>query len=175
MPARIRPAERDDETAIEAVENAADRLLIERLEPETWEPAPSGASRAADRGFILVAEDTETRAIIGFVHVLEVDELAHLEQLSVHPNHGRRGYGRRLVEAAEDEARRRGYAWLSLRTYADVPWNAPFYARLGFVETTPATDFHQRLAAVEQRLALEKYGRRVQMSISLDAALAGSE
>ncbi len=160
----IRFAAPTDDVTIEQIENAADQLLIDRLTPLRWEPAPSAGSRAADPGYILVAEETEGSAVIAFVHVLELDQIAHLEQLSVLPEHGRRGHGRVLVEAAKNEARRRGYQSLSLRTYADVPWNGPFYARAGFVETRPATDFHKHLSEVEERLGLDLYGRRIQMT-----------
>lgn len=142
-------------------------MLIDGLSPESWEHAPSGLSRAAQPGFVLVAEQTETGTIVGFVHVLENDGIVHLEQLSVLPQEGRRGYGRRLLQAAMDEARRRGYERLTLRTYADVPWNASFYARVGFVETQPTTDFHKALIEVEERLGLARYGRRVQMTAAL--------
>jgi hypothetical protein len=54
-----------------------------------------------------------------------------------------------------------------LRTYADVPWNGHFYTRPGFVETSPATDFHKHLAEVEERLGLDLYGRRIQMTAAL--------
>jgi GNAT superfamily N-acetyltransferase len=157
----------DDYLAVEAIENAADQLLIDRLSPESWEAAPSGSSRATEPGFVLVAEETDAGSIVGFVHVLEIDGIAHLEQISVLPEAGRRGYGRKLVEAAMEEARHRGYERLTLRTYADVPWNAPFYARVGFVETEPATDFHKYLVEVEERLGLAQYGRRVQMTAAL--------
>jgi GNAT superfamily N-acetyltransferase len=167
MTIHIRLASPADYAAIEQVENAADRLLIDWLTPQLWEPAPSGASRAADAGYILVAEETKGSAVIGFVHVLECGQIAHLEQLSVLPEHGRRGHGRALVEAAKKEARRRGYQWLSLRTYADVPWNGPFYAVAGFVETKPATDFHKQLEKVEERLGLDLHGRRIQMTAAL--------
>jgi GNAT superfamily N-acetyltransferase len=152
---------------IETIENAADQLLIDRLMPDVWEPAASGESRAAEPGYSLVAEATDTGTVIGFVHVLETDQIAHLEQLSVLPEHGRRGCGRMLVEAAKAEARDRGHHWMSLRTYADVPWNAPFYARIGFTETEPATDFHRHLVEVEDRLGLSRYGRRIQMTAAL--------
>lgn len=167
MPVSIRLIAPGDHLAVESIENAADQLLIDRLNPESWEPAPSGFSRASEPGFVLVAEETEAGTIVGFVHVLEIDGIAHLEQISVLPQVGRRGYGRRLVEAAMDESRRRGYERLSLRTYADVPWNAPFYARVGFVETEPTTDFHKLLVEVEERLGLARYGRRVQMTAAL--------
>jgi len=80
---------------------------------------------------------------------------------------GQRGYGRALLDTAMDEARRRGYELITLRTYADVPWNAPFYARAGFVETPPTTDFHRDLIQVEERLGLARFGRRVQMTAAL--------
>jgi GNAT superfamily N-acetyltransferase len=163
----IRLASPADYAAIEQIENAADRMLIDWLTPQRWEPAPSGVSRAADAGYVLVAEETEARDVVGFVHVLERVQIAHLEQLSVLPEHGRRGHGRALVEAAKKEARRRGYQRLSLRTYADVPWNGPFYARAGFVETKPVTDFHKQLEKVEKRLGLDLYGRRIQMTTAL--------
>ncbi|MCD2441829.1 GNAT family N-acetyltransferase [Agromyces sp. SYSU K20354] len=167
MSVSIRHIEPNDYLTVESIENAADQLLINRLNPESWEPAPSGRSRAEEPGFVLIAEETQTSTTVGFVHVLESDGIAHLEQLSVLPQYGRRGYGRRLVEAAMDEARRRGYDRLTLRTYADVPWNAPFYARIGFVETEPTTDFHKHLVHVEKRLGLPQYGRRVQMTATL--------
>ena len=167
MPVSIRRAAPKDYPALESIENAADQLLIDRLSPDRWEPAPSGLSRAAAPGFVLVAEETETTTIVGFVHVVETAGIAHLEQLSVLPRMGQRGYGRALLDTAMDEARRRGYELITLRTYADVPWNAPFYARAGFVETQPTTDFHRDLIEVEERLGLARFDRRVQMTAAL--------
>lgn len=167
MSLSIRSSSPNDYLAIETIENSADLLLIERLRPESWEPAPSGQARAQEPGFILLAEQAQPDTVVGFVHVLERDGFAHLEQISVLPQHGRRGHGQRLVEAAKEEARQRGYDSLTLRTYADVPWNAPFYARLGFVETEPETHFHTLLVDAEERLGLDRYGRRVQMTADL--------
>jgi hypothetical protein len=78
----------------------------------------------------------------------------------------RRGHGRELVEAVKSESGRRGCKRITLRTYADVPWNAPFYASCGFVECDPDTDFLRELLSVEQQRGL-KHGRRVQMSFDL--------
>jgi GNAT superfamily N-acetyltransferase len=162
----IRFAEHRDFEAIEAIENSADQLFIELFHPAVWGSAPSGATRASESGFLLVAEDG-SGTIVGFVHVLEVDGIAHLEQLSVLPEQGRRGYGRALVEAAKAEARRRGHDRMTLRTYADVAWNAPFYRRAGFTEDRPATPFLKQLVEVEHRLGLDQYGRRIQMVATL--------
>ncbi|MEM1391665.1 MAG: GNAT family N-acetyltransferase, partial [Pseudomonadota bacterium] len=58
----------------------------------------------------------------------------YLDQISVHPDHGKQGLGRILVYAviAEAEARRLGH--VSLSTFRDLRWNGPFYASMGFVE-----------------------------------------
>jgi GNAT superfamily N-acetyltransferase len=168
-PIHIRNAEPGDQAVIEAIENAADALLIDFLKPEHWEPAPSGAVRNAQPGFLLVALESARNSVVGFVQVLEIDGVAHLEQLSVLAAHGRRGNGRKLIEASMNEARDRGYDEITLRTYADVPWNAPFYRTCGFTESEPATDFHRRLVLLEEEFGPDRYGRRLQMTVRLDA------
>lgn len=57
---------------------------------------------------------------------------AHIEQVSVDPAFARRGLGRRLIEHVAAEARRWGLDALTLTTFGDVPWNAPYYERCGF-------------------------------------------
>ncbi|OYC98271.1 GNAT family N-acetyltransferase [Microbacterium sp. Yaish 1] len=166
MPLDIRPPRPDELALLEGIENDADALLRDLLDPPTWWPAPPGSSRAAEPGFLLVA-DVGDGVVAGFVHVLELDGHAHLEQLSVSPEHGRRGYGRTLVGAAMAHARDRGHDRMSLRTFAEVPWNAPFYERLGFVVTEPRTDVELMLAETEKRLGLDALGPRVQMTATL--------
>jgi GNAT superfamily N-acetyltransferase len=159
----IRPAESRDIARLEEIENAADLLLVELLRPAHWDPAPSGDTRVAMPGFVLVVGDSIDGDAVGFVHVIESTGHAHVEQLSVLPSHARRGFGRALVEAAKAEASQRGYERMTLRTYADIPWNAPFYATCGFEESRPESAFHRQLAQTEEKLGLGQYGRRVQM------------
>lgn len=165
----VRPIRPRDVDAIERIENDADRLLIDRLDPDGWGAAPTGAARASEPGFILVVEGDG--CVAGFVHVLEINGVCHLERLSVAPEHARQGWGRMLVEAAKEQAHERGYDQISLRTYTDVPWNAPFYATAGFVEEEPATQFHHSLIGIEAALGLDRYGRRVQMVARLNGPL----
>ncbi|TFD63213.1 GNAT family N-acetyltransferase [Cryobacterium suzukii] len=168
MAASVRLARSRDFDAIEKIENDADRLLVNMFKSDDWGAAPTGAARASEPGFILVLE-LDDGHVAGFVHVLEVDGICHLEQLSVAPGDARKGWGRALVEAAKIQAQKRGYHRISLRTYADVPWNAPFYASAGFVEEEPATQFHLSLVGIEGELGLDRYGRRVQMVAHVDA------
>ncbi|RRR98439.1 GNAT family N-acetyltransferase [Glycomyces terrestris] len=61
-----------------------------------------------------------------------IDGALHIEQVSVHPDWARRGVGRRLIDHAAACAAADGLDALTLTTFAEVPWNAPYYARLGF-------------------------------------------
>jgi N-acetylglutamate synthase-like GNAT family acetyltransferase len=69
---------------------------------------------------------------VGYLLADPLDGNAHIEQVSVHPDHGRRGLGRSLVEHLAAWANERGMPALTLTTFADVPWNAPYYERCGF-------------------------------------------
>ncbi|GAA4208688.1 GNAT family N-acetyltransferase [Actinocatenispora rupis] len=73
---------------------------------------------------------------VAFVLVDVVDGCAHVEQVSVHPDHAGQGIGRRLIDRVDRWAADRGLPALTLCTFRAVPWNAPYYARLGFREIT---------------------------------------
>lgn len=170
----IRPARAADIGHLQEVENAADVLLTGALHPTEWEPAPHGSERAATSGFVLVAAGSAAGSVpVGFVHVREAGALAHLEQLSVLPEHGRQGVGRALVEAAKHEALTRGHQRITLRTYADLPWNAPSYSSCGFVESEPDSLFLLDLVQIERRSGLQRYGRRIQMTAELTEPVSG--
>jgi GNAT superfamily N-acetyltransferase len=86
--------------------------------------------------WVALADD----AVVGFAHVKMLEpSVAHLEELDVHPAHGRQGLGRRLVMAVCDWAAGAGHEAVTLTTFRDPPWNMPFYASLGFVALSPDT------------------------------------
>ncbi|MGW7575711.1 GNAT family N-acetyltransferase [Streptomyces sp. NPDC054765] len=66
---------------------------------------------------------------LGFLLWEPVDGCTHIEQVSVDPRQARRGIGRALIDRAERDG---GGAALTLTTFAEVPWNAPYYSRIGF-------------------------------------------
>jgi GNAT superfamily N-acetyltransferase len=116
-----------------------------------------------DAALVLVID----RPPVGFVRVDELEGRAHIEQLAVLPSSMRRGYGSQLVEQACDWARGAGYPAITLITYADVPWNGPFYATRGFVELDVLTPGLVSLRSREQSLGLDAVGRRIVMSREL--------
>ena len=163
-----RLAEARDLPLLAPIEDAGDRLFEERFGAGDWPPASPGEERAAEPGFVLVAVGDDG-TVVGFTHVLDLDGHWHLEQIAVDPPHGRRGVGSALLEATTDEVARRGGRELTLMTYADVPWNAPFYARHGFVELDPLPEHLVPLRETERGMGLERHGRRLAMARQLTA------
>ena len=84
-----------------------------------------------DGGRAFVAVDAGDRPV-GYLLLDVVDDAAHVEQVSVHPAHARQGIGRALIAQAASWARARGHRALTLTTFVEVPWNGPYYERLGF-------------------------------------------
>ncbi|MEC5178717.1 GNAT family N-acetyltransferase [Arthrobacter sp. CG_A4] len=158
---RVRTATPEDLAALPVLEAAADRLLAAELAHHVL-PAPELAT-PIEPLFMLVAGNPP----VGFAGVDEVGGQAHLEQLSVHPDFAGRGIGRSLVEAAIDAARGRGYRAMSLCTFADVPFNAPFYASCGFKEVAQPGKGLAALRTREAKLGLDALGRRIAMRIRL--------
>ncbi len=70
--------------------------------------------------------------VVGFAITREVDDTIYLQEMDVDPEHGRRGLGSALVETVCTWAELQSYKAISLSTFRDLPWNAPFYAKLGF-------------------------------------------
>jgi GNAT superfamily N-acetyltransferase len=118
---------------------AATRFRGLEVPPEVFsEATPLGTlERALARGCLWVAL-ARTGECVGSARVECLGDRLHLEQLDVLPEHAGRGLGRALVGAVERWACECGVVELTLTTYRDVPWNAPFYLRLGFTIIEPA-------------------------------------
>jgi len=135
----ITAARPSDLPMLPSIELAAARLLAgyapESVLAETTSQVEFEDARRHGHLWVARADD----APVGFAHVKVLEpRAAHLEEIDVHPEHGRRGIGRRLVTAVCEWAAREGYASVTLTTFSDVPWNMPFYERLGFGVISPA-------------------------------------
>jgi ribosomal protein S18 acetylase RimI-like enzyme len=69
---------------------------------------------------------------VGYAVVNTVDGHAHLAELGVHPDFGRQGIGSGLLAAACRLGTDLGRSAITLTTFVDVPFNAPWYAARGF-------------------------------------------
>ncbi|GLU46411.1 GNAT family N-acetyltransferase [Nocardiopsis ansamitocini] len=123
----VRPMEDTDLDRLVEVSLAADGLFARAgLELPPDDPRPM----LAHCPLVLVAG----RPAAGLAALTELDGNAHLEQIAVHPTLGRRGIGTALLTAACAKARAQGHRAITLTTFGDLAWNAPWYARNGFTE-----------------------------------------
>ncbi|WP_370171693.1 MULTISPECIES: GNAT family N-acetyltransferase [Hyphomonas] len=90
-------------------------------------------THAADTGDLFTIRAAEGEPV-GFALVSPRGGTLYLDQISVHPDHGRKGLGAALLGRVVDEAKRRKIRRITLSTFRDLPWNGPFYARHGFRE-----------------------------------------
>ena len=102
----------------------------------------------AVQGLVWVAEDAGR--LIGFATCEAFEHELHLWELAVRHDAQGKGAGRALIAAVEQEARARGLPAVTLTTFRNIPWNAPFYARCGFVEL-PEQEFGPFLALVREK------------------------
>ena len=87
--------------------------------------------------------------------------------MSVRPTAGHQGRGRALVEAVCSWAAANGYPAVTLTTFRDVPWNAPFYSKLGFRELTELTPGLEAIRSHERAIGDDEFGPRIVMTLGL--------
>ncbi len=83
------------------------------------------------QGVALLAED-QRAGTVGFLNGELTPEGLHIWQIAVHGDWQGQGIGRRLIAAVCQLAVEKGATALTLTTFRDVPWNEPYYQRLGF-------------------------------------------
>ncbi len=153
----IRPAEPDDLLLLPAVDRRAESLF--HVAGMTLPEIPFPVDALHESKMVFVAG----RPPVAFVQVDEVDGNAHVQELAVLPSHMRRGLGSALLDAGCAWAVANGYRAITLTTYADVAWNAPFYQTRGFVEITTLTPELTELRTWERDMGLDALGRRIAM------------
>ncbi len=160
----VRTVEAGEEDLLPAIEAASDRLLRPL---GIWPlPAPGPAAQAATGAPTMVTL-VAARPPVGFARIERVDGHPHLGQLSVLPEYGCIGIGTALVEAACWWSRQQGAEVLTLTTFVDVPFNAPFYRRLGFRDLERSEVGPQLAGLIDGEAELERFGPRTVMARSV--------
>jgi GNAT superfamily N-acetyltransferase len=129
---KIRRANPAEMKLLPAIEQAACEMFLETQYADVPDGINTSEQIDLSRDKVWVAIELQTGATVGFAIAYLMEESVYLSELDVHPNHGRRGIGRRLIEAVIAWAREQSVSSITLITFADIPWNGPFYARLGF-------------------------------------------
>ena len=154
-----------DISYLSSIESAAAMLLKVYAPASVLEDTTSDAEfhDAQRDGRLWVARRDDIP--VGFAHAETLEPTsAHLKELDVHPEHVRRGLGRRLVMAVIAWGSAKGCESLTLTTFCDVPFNMPLYVQLGF-DVIPVAELSSVLHCVleeEARRGLDP-SRRVAM------------
>jgi GNAT superfamily N-acetyltransferase len=117
--------------------------------------------RRAGRAWVALDGQDDDGDPVAYLLSATVDGAEYIEQVSVHPRAARRGVGRLLIEHTAERARAGGLPSLTLSTFAEVPWNAPYYARLGFhiLDEAQLTPGLRKIRAAEAEHGLDRWPR----------------
>ncbi|OXJ09415.1 GNAT family N-acetyltransferase [Burkholderia sp. HI2500] len=163
-PILIRPATREDAAAMAAVEVAAAQRFREIGMTHIAEAEPTDTAAVLvriDGGRAYVAVDAHGTCVgFAFYRLLDAQRL-YLEELDVAPSHAGQRIGARLIEQVTARAAQEGIAEVVLSTFRDAPWNAPYYARLGFsiVDAAALDDTLRAIRAHHVSLGLDETQR----------------
>jgi GNAT superfamily N-acetyltransferase len=130
----IRNARSSDSPALQDVERRAGERFRDIGLPEVADDDPGSVEeldRYAEAGRSWVAVNV-THGVVGYVLVRIVDACAHIEQMTVRPDHQGTGVGRALLERVRVWTSDHGLSAISLTTFTDVAWNRPLWEHLGF-------------------------------------------
>lgn len=136
----IRASTPADVPALQAIERAAGKQFADLDMPLVAEDDPLSEPELLaymDKGrawtYDARGQPDDARAHpVAYLVADVVDGNAHLEQVSVHPSHARKGIGLALINHLIEWTRAQGLPAITLTTYTEVPWNGPYYERQGF-------------------------------------------
>jgi GNAT superfamily N-acetyltransferase len=164
----IRLASETEIDAILRLEDDAGRIYGQVAMPEDLPGLPRAeVQRSIGEGLLWVAVDAVDRPI-AFALCQRYPDAIHLRELDVHPEHMRRGLGRRLIEHVCGQARALGLSRVTLTTFDDVPWNAPLYRRYGFHDV-PREAMPAWLRAIRDEEDASVLARWPRVAMAIDA------
>lgn len=126
----IRPAQATDANALAACIDAAYAQYAERISDLPSVSDGCAEDIAQNQVWVAVQDD---QIVAGLILVACIGFMK-LANLAVHPDHGGKGLGRKLIELAEREAKRQGFGEMRLNTHVDMPLNVQLYQHMGWTE-----------------------------------------
>lgn len=126
----IRPAEATDARALAACIDAAYAQYADRISDLPSVSDGCAEDIANNQVWVAVQGDNLVAGLV----LIAGDGVMKLANLAVHPDHGGMGLGRKLIELAENEAKRQGFSEMHLNTHVDMPENVRLYQHLGWAE-----------------------------------------
>ncbi|EOL9026664.1 GNAT family N-acetyltransferase [Cronobacter sakazakii] len=171
MTFRIRKTATRDIASLAAIERSADSAF-ETIPALAW-VATDGVQpedlhhRLCEQGYSAVMVNAND-APVGFINGDYIDGALHILGVAVMRDCQGMGLGKRLMADAICHARAKQLSALTLTTFRNVPWNQPFYARLGF-SVISEVDMPDALARLLDEEAAHGFARdsRCAMRLSL--------
>jgi GNAT superfamily N-acetyltransferase len=137
----IQKAQIDQIASLQEIELKCATIFPEKDLPEPLRSSPTDKQlykEAIHEGLLWVLIENQVRPI-GFILCKMLDSHLHIKEMNVHPSFARRDLGTKLLQHAFCYAEQSNIPALSLTTFIHLPWNGPFYERLGFQELAPET------------------------------------
>lgn len=165
---RIRLASADELYKIAPVEKAAAEAFREIGMDAVADDAPIAESellRAVEEQRLWVA--VEYGVLKAYLLGDFLPQSLHIDQVTVHPDASRRGLGALMIESVSADPRSKERGLITLTSFANVPWNAPYYERIGFLDI-PESDWPEGVAAKvaeEQESGLASWPRVVMQRV----------
>lgn len=145
----IRLSNKNDLSKLAAIERSAARKFAEYFKSDNVL-----TDRTLDHKIILEAHHNkslwvanENDGIVGFLASTSVDDGLHIQEISVAFSFQGKGIGKMLINVIIAEAKIRQCSYVSLTTDSVIPWNKPFYERIGFKQIA-LEDCPQRLSKI---------------------------
>ncbi|MEV4233726.1 MULTISPECIES: GNAT family N-acetyltransferase [unclassified Nocardia] len=138
----IRPAVEDDLPILQDIERVAGKPFADIGMMAVADDDPPSLDTLREfqhAGRAWIFPDAAGRPI-GYLILGIVDGNAHIDQVSVDPDHAGKRIGKRLIDHAVRWAKAQGMQAITLTTFIDVAWNGPYYERLGFRFLTAAEE-----------------------------------
>ncbi|MBI6273960.1 GNAT family N-acetyltransferase [Proteus mirabilis] len=131
----IRPTQLVDANQLPKIEQSAGKLFSS-IKELSWISESGVQSVEAHIQFIhqhahWVAVNHDNHPV-GFIMTQQLPESVFIHELSVSQDWQNKGIGKLLIQTVKNEAKLQQFNAVTLTTFRDVPWNAPYYQRLGF-------------------------------------------
>lgn len=161
MTFRIRKTVTADIASLQAIECSADSAF-ETIPALAW-VASDGVQpedlhrRLCEQGYSAVVVNNDDIPV-GFINGEYTVDVLHILGVAVMRDCQGMGLGKMLMAEAIHHAREKQLAGLTLTTFRNVPWNQPFYGRLGFQVISDA-EMPERLARLLDEEAAHGFAR----------------
>jgi ribosomal protein S18 acetylase RimI-like enzyme len=146
----VRLAAIEDRSAVEAVVTSAYATYVPRIGRKPGPMLDDYAALIRD-GRVHVLDNDGT--IQGVLVLIPEEGAMLLHNIAVSPDAQGLGYGRMMLEFAEQSAREAGYGAIRLYTNEAMSENIALYSRIGFIETHRAEENGFRRVFMMKRLA----------------------